>query len=67
MNFDQFKSNPLMYIAFLGLGVIGYLYFDAKRTLITQVEREIVEKKACGEEVQRLNRELLSVTKDCTN
>ncbi len=67
MNFDQFKSNPLMYIAFIGLGVIGYLYVDAKSEAAANKEIEREEKKACGQEVQRLNRELLSVTKDCTD
>lgn len=56
-----------MYIAFIGLGVIGYLYVDAKSEAAANKEIEREEKKACGQEVQRLNRELLSVTKDCTD
>ena len=65
MNFEQFKSNPLMYIAFLGLGVIGYLYFDVKSTLTTQNETLQTELTKCQGDKDVLNRDMVDIAKEC--
>ena len=52
ISFEQFTKNPVAAIAFLALGVIGYLYVDMMSIHEDQLEN-LEEQKLCSSNFRR--------------
>jgi len=64
LSFKEYSKNPIQYLLFICIGVIGYLYVDQRQVLnerIDQQEKEIVQLR---EDYKELSEKLFEILKE---
>lgn len=64
ISFKEFAKNPIVALLFMTLLALGYLYFDNKTTLTTQIVELQEEVKTIRKEYKELNDKFIETIKD---
>ena len=64
VSFKEFVKNPIVALLFMSLMAVGYLYYDNKSTLTTQVETLQEEVKTLKKDYKELNEQFIETIKD---
>lgn len=64
LSFKEFASNPIVALLFMALMAVGYLYYDNRSTLTSQVETLQEEVKLLKTDYKELNEKFIETLKE---
>jgi len=67
VTFKEFAKNPIVALLFMSLMAVGYLYYDNKSTLTSQVETLQEDITILKEDYKELNEKFIESLKELHN